>query len=230
MKKGVFIVLDGLDGSGKGTQTKMLVERLQQEGHQVEMVDFPQYGTWSAVPVEKYLRGELGSSQEITAQQASLFYALDRFSAKKRMQDALIQGKILIANRYVSASKGHQLGKLTTDQQRKEFLDWLNHTEYTILGIPKPTATLFLHMPPEIGQKLVEKKSPRAYLQGKSKDIHEEDIEHLRNAERGFLFAAQHDTQEKWNVIKCSKEEAVRSIDEIHQEIYQTVARLIGEK
>ncbi len=228
MKKGVFIVLDGLDGSGKGTQTKLLVERLQREGRDVEMVDFPQYGTWSGEFVERYLRGEFGSSHEISAHQASLFYALDRFSAKKRMQGALNQGTILVANRYVSASKGHQLGKLSDDEERKAFLEWLNHTEYSLLGIPVPTVTLFLHMPPEIGQKLVEKKAPRAYLQGKSKDIHEEDISHLRAAEEGFLFAAHNDTAETWNVITCTRDGEIRSIEDVHAEIYDTVHKLIS--
>ncbi len=227
MKKGVFIVLDGLDGSGKGTQTKLLVERLQREGHEVEMVDFPQYGNWSATYVEKYLRGELGASHDISAQQASLFYALDRFAAKQRMLDALAQGKILVANRYVSASKGHQLGKLKTDDERYTFVEWLNHLEYSILGIPKPTVTLFLHMPPEIGQRLVERKEPRAYLQGKSKDIHEEDLGHLRNAEQAFLFCAKNDSQENWKVIKCSYGEEIRTIDDVHHEIYETVKNLL---
>src|SRR3989338_1108595 len=103
-KKGVFIVIDGLDGSGKGTQTKLLTERLIKEGYNVEVADFPQYKEWSSIFVEKYLTGELGASTEVTAQQASLFYALDRFAAAKKLKISLQEGKIIISNRYVSSS------------------------------------------------------------------------------------------------------------------------------
>ena len=227
MKRGKFIVIDGLDGSGKGTQTKLIVNRLKEEGHQVEMADFPQYGSWSASYVERYLRGEFGSSTDVSAKQASLFYALDRFSASSKIREWLNQGKIVISNRYVSANKGHQLGKIENEEEMKLFLDWLNETEYHILGIPIPNATIFLHMKPEIGQQLVDKKGERKYTQGKKRDIHEADVNHLRNAERAFLFCLENDNIEKWQRIICYENNQPKTIETIYQELYQKIKEIL---
>jgi len=222
-KNGLFIVIDGVDGSGKATQTKLLVERLRKEGQEVEKIDFPQYGTWSAVFVEKYLRGEFGSAQDVSAKQASLFYALDRFAASEKIKQWLNEGKIVISNRYVSANKGHQLGKITKEEERKECLNWLNEAEYGLFQIPVPNLTIFLHMKPEIGQHLVDKKAPREYTQGKKRDIHEEDLDHLRNAEQAFLFCVKNDTKENWIYIPCDDGQKPKLREEIHQQIYQKV-------
>ncbi len=223
---GKFIVIDGLDGSGKGTQTELIVKRLKEEGYHVEMADFPQYGQPSAHFVERYLRGEFGSAQEVSARQASLFYALDRFEAKHKMQQWLNEGKIVIANRYVSASKGHQLGKLH-EEERLPFLQWLTQLEYHTLGIPKPDLTLFLHMKPEIGQQLVDQKAAREYTQGKKRDIHEADINHLQNTEKAFLFCMEHDTEENWHKITCFENDQPRSREEVHAEIYTKIKEIV---
>ena len=111
---GVFIVLDGGDGSGKATQLGVLKKRLESEGYRVKTADFPQYGQWSAKFVEKYLRGEFGELCDIGAKKASLFYALDRFAASFEMKKWLDEGYVLLSNRYTSANKGHQLGKLSS--------------------------------------------------------------------------------------------------------------------
>jgi dTMP kinase len=224
--QGKFIVIDGLDGSGKGTQTELLVKRLKEEGYNVEMADFPQYGQPSAHFVERYLRGEFGSASEVTARQASLFYALDRFSAKKQMQQWLNEGKIIISNRYVSASKGHQLGKVA-DDERLPFLQWLTQLEYGTLGIPKPDLTIFLHMKPEIGQKLVDQKAAREYTQGKKRDIHEADLNHLQDTEKAFLFCMDNDGEENWYKITCFEHGQPRSREEIHAEIYKKIKEVL---
>ena len=227
MPKGIFIVIDGLDGSGKGTQTKLIVDRLREEGYQVEMADFPQYGNWSASFVERYLRGEFGGSSEVGAKQASLFYALDRFAASSKIKEWLDQGRVVISNRYVSANKGHQLGKIE-EGEMKHFLDWVNETEYEVLGIPIPNLTLFLHMKPEIGQLLVDQKEAREYTQGKKRDIHEADVEHLRNAERAFLFCIDNDNVENWEKIICFDNDQPKSRNEIHQEVYDTIKKRLN--
>ncbi len=229
-RKGFFIVIDGLDGSGKRTQTMLLRERLLKEGFDVEMADFPQYGQWSAIFVEKYLRGEFGASQDVTAQQASLFYALDRFAAGATIKQWLAAGKIVISNRYVSSSKGHQLGKITEEKEMKDFLSWLNHLEYTILNIPIPDLTIFLHMKPEFGQYLVDKKMPREYLQGRKRDIHEDDLQHLQNAERAFLFCLDNDSLENWVHIPCDDGKSPKTKEEVQKMIYKEVQELIAKK
>lgn len=223
---GKFIVLDGTDGSGKTTQTALLVERLRRDGFIVETADFPQYGQPSAAFVERYLRGEFGSAEEVGAQRGALFYALDRYAASFQIRSWLKEGKMVISNRYVSASKGHQLGKLKPEERQK-FLDWLNELEYGIMGIPKPDLTLFLHLPPEIGQTLVDQKGAREYLGGRKRDLHEADLNHLKNAEQAYLFCLEHDLVERWERIVCFDGKSLRSKEEVQEEIYSKVKKLL---
>ncbi|MFH1276182.1 MAG: thymidylate kinase [Candidatus Woesearchaeota archaeon] len=226
-QKGIFIVLDGGDGSGKALQTRKLIERLEKEGYKVKAADFPQYGNWSAEFVERYLRGEFGSAQEVLPKQASLFYALDRYAARDKIKSWLNEGFIVISNRYVSSNKGHQLGKIFDKDAMKEFLNWINDLEYNILKIPIPNLTLYLHMSPEIGQQLVDKKPERDYIQGKKRDIHEDDLDHLKNAERAYLFCLDNDSVEKWKRIVCYAEDRPKPIGEIHDKIYEIVKEII---
>jgi dTMP kinase len=227
MERGKFIVIEGLDGSGKGVQTKLLVERLRKEGYQIEMADFPQYGNWSAEFVEHYLRGEFGSAKEVTAKQASLFYALDRYAASSQIRKWLDDGKVVISNRYTSANKGHQVGKIKDPEEREKMLAWINETEYDILKIPIPDKTLFLHMTPEIGQTLVDKKAAREYTQGKKRDIHEADLDHLRDAEDAYLYCLENDKVENWQHIICFSEDSPRTIESIHGDVYRVVKGIL---
>src|SRR3989344_17688 len=147
-----LIVFEGLDGSGKATQTKLLVEKLKS---QVMMIDFPQYGTWGAAFVEKYLNGELGTLEDITPKQASLFYALDRYAARTKLLEWLEQGKIVVANRYVAANQAYQGSKVAEDK-RDGFLRWLDELEHDILQLHRPTLTVYLRMPLNVSIDLVE--------------------------------------------------------------------------
>lgn len=224
---GKFIVIDGTDGSGKGTQTKKLVERLQAEGKPVKLFDFPQYGKPSAYFVEKYLRGEYGSAQQVGAHRASLFYALDRYDASFEIRRELEAGTMIISNRYVSASKGHQAGKIRDPKARAEFIKWLNELEYEMLRIPKPDLTVLLHMPADMGYELVAKKDERGYLDGKKRDIHEADPEHLRAAEAAYLELPMMDKEERWHVIECTENDQLLSIEEIHERLWEVLRPLI---
>ena len=224
---GKFIVIDGLDGSGKGTQARLLVKRLKEEGYNVQLADFPRYEEWSSEFVKRYLRGEFGTAKEVGAKRASIFYAVDRYAASFQIKKWLEQGTIVISNRYVSASKGHQLGKIKDTEDRKSYLEWLNELEYGHFSIPKPELTLFLHMKPEIGQILVDKKAQREYTQGKKRDIHEADIDHLKDAEDAYLFCLENDS-ENWHRIVCFEEDQPKSIENIHQEVYNKVKEIIN--
>jgi dTMP kinase len=228
MPRGTFIVIDGTDGSGKGTQFKKLLERLQAEGHPVEAFDFPQYGQPSAYFVEKYLRGEFGTAKEIGPKRASLFYALDRYDASFKLRALLDTGKIVISNRYVSANKGHQTGKIADPAERAEFVRWLNDLEYGVLGIPKPDLTILLHVPTSIAYELIALKDARGYLDGKKRDIHEADPEHLRAAEQAYLELPTIDTEENWKLIECVEGEKLLSIEEIHGKLWEMVRERIG--
>ena len=134
---GKFIVIDGTDGSGKGTQTKILVKRLENLGYDVAMADFPQYGQASAGLVEQYLNGNYGTAEEVGPYKASIFYACDRYDASFKIRKWLEEGKIVISNRYVTANMGHQGGKISNRKKRKKYFDWLYELEYKIFNIPK---------------------------------------------------------------------------------------------
>ncbi len=230
MSQGTFIVIDGTDGSGKGTQTKKLYERLSTEGYPVHLADFPRYGHPAAYSVERYLRGEYGSLKEVSAKRAALFYALDRHDASFELREKLTQGSIVISNRYVSASKGHQTAKLSDPIERQAFVQWLNEVEYEILGIPKPDLTILLHLPADVGYELIAKKDDRGYLDGKKRDIHEADPEHLRAAEQAYLEMVREDKAEQWELLSCVKDGQLLSIETIHAQLWDMIFPLLPVK
>jgi len=225
MTKGKFFVIDGVDGSGKGTQTRLIVQKLKDEGFNILESDFPQYGNKSAALVEEYLNGNFGTFEEIDAYQASIFYACDRFAASKKMKEHLDSGGIIISNRYVTSNQIHQSSKIQNQEELNKFLDWLDNLEYNIFKIPRPQKVIFLNMPYKIGQKLVEKKQKeeREYIKsGKSLDIHEESLDHLKQAyDRACSLVKKYD---EWTEVKCTTQNnKIKTIKEINNEIYNLI-------
>ena len=222
-RKGRFIVIDGTDGSGKATQTKLLVEELALAGYKVEMTDFPQYGTKSAGLIEEYLNGKYG---QVGPEAASIFYAIDRFDASFKIRQWLKEGKVVISNRYVTANAGHQGGKIADDFQRLKFFKWLNNLEYVIFGIPKPDLNIILHMPAQMAQKLVDKKSAdeRKYANGKKRDLHEADIKHLKNAEKVYLEIAKLFPNTK--LVECVADGKLLPPSAVHNKVWELVRRI----
>lgn len=218
-----LIVIEGTDGSGKGTQTNLLIKRLKKEGYKVQLGDFPRYDEPSSYFVQQYLNGAYGSAKEVSAKKASLFYAMDRFAASFGMKEFLADGGIIICNRYVSANKGHQLGKIKGEKEREDFLAWLNNLEYDTLGIPKEDKTFLLFVPPCLNQELVDKKDARSYTDLK-RDIHEADKQHLIDAADAFRWVAE---KESWEIIACVEDKQMRSIEDIHEALYKKVLPLI---
>lgn len=219
-QKGKFIVIEGTDGSGKGTQVKLLSDRLTQEGVKFEVTDFPQYGKPSAYFVEKYLRGEFGTIDEIGPYKASFFYALDRFDKSFEMKKWLGEGTNIISNRYVTSSMGHQTAKLDTVEEQDKFLNWLDNLEYEELGVPRPDLVVFLYVPPEVGQRLVAEKAAREYTQGKSHDIHEADLNHLTKASEAYKYIAK---KFGWLQIDCVKDDRLMTPEEIHELVFAAI-------
>ncbi|HOG15284.1 MAG TPA: hypothetical protein PK674_01725 [Candidatus Absconditabacterales bacterium] len=224
MLKGKFIVIDGTDGSGKGTQTKLLVQRLRDSGYNVEIADFPQYGKKSAMMIEDYLNGEFGTAQEVGPYRASILYAVDRYAASFEIKKRLEEGKIIISNRYVSSNMGHQAGKIKNPKERDEFLNWLEDLEYGIFDIPRPDKQILLYMPTEIGQKLVDKKGHRNYVGGNKRDIHESDLQHLKDAAEAYKYVAK-----KYNrmIIDSAPNGNLLSIEEINNLIWKEVMNIL---
>jgi len=220
----VLIVIEGIDGAGKATQAELLKKALLDEGIGIVPVDFPQYGEKSAYFVEEYLRGAYGGADEVGPYKASLFFALDRFAASAKIKGLLDQGMVVLANRYETSNRGFQGQKFTDDAERKKYFAWSKHIEYDILGIPKPDLVIFLHITPEISQKLVAQKEARDYTQGKSHDIHEADIELLRRTEKVYLEMAE---DSEWRTIDCVKDGHIMGIEDIQAKVIAVVKEFL---
>lgn len=223
---GLFIMIEGTDGSGKGTQTDLLVERLKAEGYPVQSVSFPRYGERSAAMVEDYLHGTFGTAAEVGPYRGSIFYAVDRYAASMEIRQWLNEGKVVIANRYVGSNMGHQGGKISDPEERGKYFAWVRDLEYTIFGIPKPDVNLILHVPAEVASALVDQKGDRAYLHGKKRDIHEADIAHLKAAEVSYLDMAARFPE--FTLLECAPGGDLLSKDVIHDLIWRQIAPRLG--
>jgi dTMP kinase len=180
-RRGAFIVIEGTDGSGKGTQFQLLRDRLIQAGYQVEAFDFPQYDKPSSYFVNQYLNGQYGSADMVGPYTASLFYALDRYEAAPRIQKALEEGKVVIANRFTGSNMGHQGTKFRNPEERRGYFIWLDNLEFEMLQIPRPDVSFVLRVPVDIAVGLIDNKGARTYTD-KKRDVHEADRSHLERA------------------------------------------------
>lgn len=198
----------------------------------IQTIDFPRYGTPSCYLVEKYLHGGFGTVNEVGPYVASMFYAVDRYDHSFDMKRKLGAGTILVSDRYVSASMGHQAGKIDDLAERDKYLDWLNNLEFEIFKIPKPDLTILLYVDPETNQRLMASRPDKEYLKGKKADIHESDIEHLRKASEAFVYVAK---KFGWTVIDCAPktlehpEGKLLSIDEIHEMVWKEVGEVLSK-
>ena len=223
-QRGRFIVIDGTDGTGKATQTNLLVEELKINGYMVEMADFPQYGTKSAGLVEEYLINK--KYGQVNPYAASIFYAVDRFDAGFKIRQWLEEGKIVVTNRYVTANAGHQGGKIDDEGERLKFFKWLDNLEYNIFGIPKPDLNIILHVPADLAQGLAKNKwrENRPYMNGKKTDLHEGDLVHLKNAEKVYLQIAKLFPNTK--LVECVAKGRLLSPQEIHNKVWELARRI----
>lgn len=224
-KKGQLIVIEGLDGSGKTVQWKMLAQHLKDAGHHIHMVDFPQYSKASSGLINSYLRDIYGKADSVSPYAASLFYALDRFdlafNEKGNMREWLDDGRIVLANRYVASNGGHQGGKIADETELRKFLSWLFDTEYNILGIPKPDINVFLDVPFEFSKKLREQRAATLT------DSHEANEQHLIDAERAYRFMVREFPQD-FVVIQCVENGALLSKETIHEKVKKAIFEKLG--
>lgn len=224
-KAGKFIVIDGTDGSGKSTQFKLLIERLEKEGYKVKTTDFPQYGKKSAGLVEEYLNGRYGSPDEVGPYRASILFAADRYDASFQIKKWLADGFIVLSDRYVSANMGHQGGKIADKQELKKYLDWLYDLEYNMFEIPKPDLNVILHVPSEISNILINEREDKEYIENKQRDIHEEDLNHLKAAERTYLEIVEQFSD--FTKLECTKNNEMMSREDIANLIWEKVRKII---
>ena len=219
MKLGKLFVIDGTDGSGKQTQLQKLKERFDKEKIEYRTVSFPNYDSPSSSLVKMYLNGDFGTdAQAISPYIASTFYAVDRYATfKTGYQEYYNNGGIILADRYTTANMVHQAGKIKDDKEREKFLDWLWDFEFNLYGLPIPTQVFFLNMPTEYAQKLMENRANKITNEEK-KDIHERSKSHLQDA---YNEACKLVKKYNWYEIRCVKEGKIRTIEDIHEEIFE---------
>lgn len=183
---GLFIAIEGGDGSGKGTQSKLLAEYAREQGYDVLEISFPRYGNDSAYYVERYLNGVYGGTNDVPADLGVLPYAIDRYAASAEIRAHLAKpNTLVIADRYMASNLAHQGAKITDATERKTFYERTKITEYDVLGIPKPDKNIVLIVPTKLMQENVDKKAARSYTANK-RDIHEADADHLEKAKANF--------------------------------------------
>lgn len=228
MAKGIFIVIEGTDGSGKATQAKLLAECLRADGHRLAQFDFPQYFKSSSDFVKAYLQGRFGSIKEVSPRKASLLYALDRFEAAPDIKKALAEGKVVLANRYVGSNMGHQGAKITKQEERLKYFMWDMELEYNILEIPRPDINIILRVPARVAQKLVGEKrgKERFYTKGKKRDIHEASLAHLKKAEATYTEMARY-FPKQFTLIDCAPAGKLLPVREISEKILKIVEKKI---
>ena len=227
-RKGAFYVIEGTDGSGKGTQSVLFVNRLKEEGYDVVLFDFPRYSEPSSYFVKEYLNGKYGTADEVGPYTGSLFYALDRYQAAHNIREALDAGKIVIANRFTGSNMAHQGTKFASAEERRGFFIWLDNLEFQMLDIPRPDKSYVLRVPADIAQKLVDNKEKREYTD-KKRDIHEADLAHLQRSVEVYDDLCQLFPKD-FTRIDCVRNNQLLNIETVHDMLWKTVEPLLPTK
>lgn len=218
-KKCRLIVIDGLDGSGKATQTKLLAERLIKQGYKARTISFPDYDSDSSALVKMYLGGQLGSSpDDVNAYAASSFYAVDRVASYiNSWRKDLAEYDFIIADRYTTSNIIHQMAKVP-ENERKSYTEWLFDFEYNRLELPAPDLVIFLDVSPSISQRLI---FDRYGGDESKKDIHESDFAYLMRCRSSAVYAIEH---LGWVRVDCTKDGEMRSIEDIGDSILRLIS------
>lgn len=221
---GKLIVIEGTDGSGKSTQFQKLTERITAQGFEFQKLVFPQYAEESSALIRMYLGGEFGSKPtDVNAYAASAFYAVDRYASYKKVWGSWYeQGGLVLSDRYTTSNAVHQASKEPPEKQG-EFLKWLYEFEYDKLGLPRPDLTIYLDVPTDFTEKMLRGREAATNTHA---DIHEQDMAYLATCRRTGKAAAQF---YDWTVVQCVRDGKMRSIEDIHEEIYRHVMACLEE-
>ena len=221
---GKLIVLEGTDGSGKSTQFRLMAQRLTEENVEFRRLVFPRYENESSALIRMYLGGQFGTKpSDVNAYAASAFYAVDRYASYKQDWGKWYEdGGLILSDRYTTSNAVHQASK-ETGGNRDTFLKWLYEFEYEKLGLPRPDLTIYLDVPTDFTEKLMRHREQDT---GTKADIHEQDTEYLNTCRRTGRAAAEF---YGWTVIDCVKDGQMRSIEDIHEEIYRHVSACLED-
>jgi dTMP kinase len=226
MARGKFIVIEGIDGAGKGTQTDLLARAFEQRGIPLVRFGFPRYESSFGRLIARFLNGEFGPLPAVEAHFSALLYAGDRFEAKPDLEAALNSGRTVVTDRYIASNLAHQAARVPAER-RAEFTSWLRQLEYGTYGLPVEDLVIYLRVPAQEGHRLVGLKSARSYT-AKPRDLQESDVLHLKCAAGVYDELAQ---APNWVTIECfdSRSEKLRSPEEIHRDLLEAVdARVLS--
>ncbi|NBV77293.1 hypothetical protein EBR66_03980 [bacterium] len=226
---GKLIVLDGSDGVGKSTQTKLLLDRLKKEKVKVQTLDFPQYSEhFFGKLLGDCLSGKHGDFIGVDPYIVSVLYAADRWESKAKLESWLSSGTNVILNRYVSSNQMHQGGKIADLKKRKEFLNWLDTLEHKIFALPRPEIIFYLNLPVELSLRLLAERSEkekRKYIALGSLDQAESNVKHLADTQKSALAIIQKNST--WKKIDCANEQGILPREVIHERLYSHVSKII---
>ena len=221
---GKLIVIEGTDGSGKSTQFRMLSTHLEQDQVAFKHLVFPRYKEESSALIRMYLGGAFGDKpSDVNAYAASAFYAVDRYASYKMDWGKWYEeGGLVLSDRYTTSNAVHQASK-ETGEARNAYLKWLYEFEYDQLGLPRPDLTIYLDVPTDFTEKMLRSREQATNTQA---DIHEKDMAYLATCrETGRAAAAYYG----WTVIQCVKDGQMRTIEDIHEEIYEAVRKCLED-
>ena len=222
---GKLIVIEGTDSSGKETQTKRLFEKLEEKGLKVKKISFPNYDSPACEPVKMYLSGAFGEdAMKVNPYPVSTMYAIDRYASFKTDWEKFYnEDGIIVTDRYVTSNMVHQASKVKDLDEKKQYLNWLEDLEYEKMGIPRPDLVIFLNMPTEMAVKLMAERKNKITGEEK-KDIHERDKEYLKESHANACKIAN---TYNWKEIKCSDGERIKTIEEIGEEVFSLVEKVV---
>lgn len=221
---GKLIVIEGTDGSGKSTQFRLLSEHLERDNVLFKHLVFPRYGEESSALIRMYLGGQFGTKPtDVNAYAASAFYAVDRYASYKMDWGQWYEeGGLILSDRYTTSNAVHQASK-EEGKERKKYLKWLYEFEYDKLGLPRPDLVIYLDVPTDFTEKMLRGREQATNTQA---DIHEQDMQYLATCRECGRDAADY---YGWKVIHCVRGGAMRTIEDIHAEIYAAVKQCLED-
>jgi dTMP kinase len=224
MGQGTLIAIEGIDGSGKGTQAARLRDSLLSQGRSVELISFPRYGeTFFGARIGDFLNGRLGGLAEVDPFLAAALFAGDRFESRTLLIDAMASHDVVILDRYVASNVAHQAAK-RTGEERQRLTEWILRLEYDVYGLPRADRTLLLDLPAEQAQQLIARKNARSYTE-KAADLQEADAVYLETVREAYRELARADST--WSVVSISRGH-LRSLDDVADEILRAVQNVLA--
>ena len=222
----ILIAIEGIDGAGKGTQCRHLVDRLNAAGVKTAGLQFPRYSeTTFGAAIGDFLNGRFGSLDQVHPQLAAVLYAGDRFESRPVLQQAINDHDVVVLDRFTGSNLAHQSAKLE-GQERSELVAWIDHVEHVVFGLPRPDLNILIDISSRWSRELVSRKGERDYTDDEA-DIQESNLPYLERVRRCYLGIAEQ--REDWRVVESlSEDDELRSVSDINDELFELIRPLVG--